>query len=136
LLQERGQKAEALALVRKVLDMAPDTTHAIIIEAKLLEEMGRQDEAMARLQQMVEQNPYNKRLRLQYARQLTRTDMPKARAQFSILVDQSPGDADMLLSLALVTKETGSLEDAEGYFQQLLALNQHTQEAYFYLGQI
>jgi tetratricopeptide (TPR) repeat protein len=62
--------------------------------------------------------------------------MTKARAQFAILVEQSPGDADMLLSLALVTKETGSLDDAEGYFQQLLALGQHVQEAYFYLGQI
>jgi tetratricopeptide (TPR) repeat protein len=136
LLQERGQKDEALALVRKVLDIAPDTTHAIVIEAKLLEDMGRQDEAIARLQQMVEQNPYNRRLRLQYARLLTRLDMAKAREQFGILVEQSPGDADMLLSLALVTKESGALDDAENYFQQLLALGQRTQEANFYLGQI
>lgn len=136
LLQERGQKEEALALVRRVLDLAPDTTHAIIIEAKLLEDMGRQDEAVARLQQMVEQNPYNRRLRLQYARLLTKPDMNKAREQFAILVEQSPGDADLLLSLALVTKETGALDDAENYFQQLLALGQRTQEANFYLGQI
>lgn len=136
LLQERGQKEEALALVRRVLDIAPDTTHAIIIEAKLLEDMGRQDEALARLQQMVEQNPYNRRLRLQYARLLIKPDMNKAREQFAILVEQSPGDADLLLSLALVTKETGALDDAENYFQQLLALGQRQQEAYFYLGQI
>ena len=136
LLQERGDKTEALALVRKVLDIAPDTTHAIIIEAKLLEDMGRRDEAMTRLQQMVEQNPYNRRLRLQYARLLTRFDMTKAREQFALLVEQSPGDADMLLSLALVTKETGALDDANNYFQQLLALGQHVQEANFYLGQI
>lgn len=136
LLQERGQKEEALALVRKVLDIAPDTTHAIIIEAKLLEELGRQDEATSRLQRMVEQNPYNRRLRLQYARLLMAHDMAKAREQFGILVEQSPGDGDLLLSLALVTRETGALDDAEGYFQQLLALGQHTQEANFYLGQI
>jgi tetratricopeptide (TPR) repeat protein len=136
LLQERGQKEEALALVRKVLDIAPDTTHAIIIEAKLLEDMGRQGEALARLQLMVEQNPYNRRLRLQYARLLIKPDMNKARDQFAILVEQSPGDADMLLSLALVTKETGALDDAENYFQQLLALGQRVQEANFYLGQI
>lgn len=136
LLQERGQREEALALVRRVLDIAPDTTHAIIIEAKLLEDLDRQDEAMTRLQQMVDQNPYNRRLRLQYARLLTRTDMAKAREQFGILVEQSPGDADLLLSLALVTKETGALDDAVGYFQQLLALGQRTHEAHFYLGQI
>ena len=136
LLQERGQREEALALVRKVLEIAPDTTHAIVIEAKLLEDMGRQQEAVDRLQQMVEQNPYNRRLRLQYARLLTRQDMTKAREQFGILVEQSPGDADILLSLALVTKETGALDDAESYFEQLLTLGQHAQEANFYLGQI
>jgi len=136
LLQQRGQKAEALALIRKVLDIAPDETHAIIIEAKLLEEMGRKEEAFARLKQMVDQNPYNRRLRLQYARLLTQTDMQLAREQFAILVVQSPGDGDMLLSLALVSKETGALDDAEHYFKQLLAMNQHVQEAHFYLGQI
>ncbi|HEY3700446.1 MAG TPA: tetratricopeptide repeat protein [Spongiibacteraceae bacterium] len=136
LLQQRGQRTEALALIRKVLDIAPDETHAIIIEAKLLEEMGRPKEAFARLQQMVEQNPYNRRLRLQYARLLTQSDMNKAREQFAILVAQSPGDADMLLSLALVSKETNALDEAEAYFQKLLAMNQHVQEAHFYLGQI
>lgn len=136
LLQQRGEKAEALALVRKVLAIAPDETHAIIIEAKLLEEMGRKDEAFSRLRQMVDQNPYNRRLRLQYARLLTQTDMKLAREQFAILVAQSPGDGDMLLSLALVSKETGAIDDAEHYFAQLLSMNQHTQEAHFYLGQI
>ena len=136
LLQQRGQKDEALALVRKVLDIAPDETHAIIIEAKLLEEMGRSSEAFARLQQTVDQNPYNRRLRLQYARLLTQSDMDKAREQFAILVAQSPGDGDMLLSLALVSKETGAIDDAELYFRKLLTMNQHTSEAHFYLGQI
>jgi tetratricopeptide (TPR) repeat protein len=136
LLQQRGEKTEALALIRKVLDQAPDETHAIIIEAKLLEDLGRQDEAFSRLRQMVELNPGNRRLRLQYARLLTQTDMTKAREQFAILVAQSPGDADMLLSLALVSKETGALDDAEAYFQKLIAMNQHAQEAHFYLGQL
>ena len=136
LLQQRGDKTEALALIRKVLDAAPEETHAIIIEAKLLEELGRKDEAFARLRQMVDQNPTNRRLRLQYARLLTQTDMNAAREQFAILVAQSPGDGDMLLSLALVSKEIGSLEDAERYFGQLLAMGQHVQEAHFYLGQI
>ena len=136
LLQQRGEKAEALALVRKVLDIAPDETHAIIIEAKLLDEMGRSQEAFTRLEQMVEQNPYNRRMRLQYARLLTQADMSKAREQFAILVAQSPGDGDMLLSLALVSKETGAIEDAEVYFRKLLMMNQHVSEAHFYLGQI
>jgi len=136
LLQQRGQKEEALALIRKVLDAAPDETYAIIIETKLLEEMGRKNEAFTRLEKMVQENPYNRRLRLQYARLLTSSDMPRAREQFAILVQQAPDDADLLLSLALVTKETGALDDAQHYFDQLLQMGQHTEDAHFYLGQI
>lgn len=134
LLQELERKDEALALVRKVLDIAPDDTHAILIESKLLQELGRDSEANNRLEQMVNQYPFNRRLRLQYARQLTQTDMNKAREQFAILVQQSPNDADLLLSLALVSREVGALEDAEKYFQQLLTLNKHVSSAHFYLG--
>jgi tetratricopeptide (TPR) repeat protein len=136
LLQELDRKDEALALVRKVLDMAPDETHAILIESKLLQELGRDDEANNRLEKMVNQNPFNRRLRLQYARQLTQTDMNKAREQFAVLVQQSPNDADLLLSLALVSKEVNALDDAVRYFQQLLEMNQHVAEAHYYLGGI
>src|SRR5690606_14097988 len=98
--------------------------------------MGREEEAFTRLGQVVDQYPYNRRLRLQYARLLTRTDMNKAREQFEVLVQQSPNDPDLLLSLALVNKEVGELDDAERYFNQLLEMEQHTQEAHYYLGQL
>ena len=136
LLQELDRKDEALVLVRKVLDASPDDTHAILIESKLLQELGRDSEANNRLANMVNQYPYNRRLRLQYARQLTQSDMNKAREQFAILVQQSPNDGDLLLSLALVSREVGALDDAAKYFQQLLAMNQHVPEAHFYLGTI
>jgi tetratricopeptide (TPR) repeat protein len=136
LLQELDRKDEALVLVRQVLDAQPDDTHAILIESKLLQELGRGEEANQRLAGMVSQNPYNRRLRLQYARQLTQTDMNRAREQFAILVQQSPHDADLLLSLALVSREVGALDDAKKYFQQLLSMNQRVPEAQFYLGAI
>jgi tetratricopeptide (TPR) repeat protein len=136
LLQELDRKEEALTLVRQVLDAQPDDTHAILIESKLLQELGRGDEANHRLAQMVNQNPYNRRLRLQYARQLTQADMNRAREQFAILVQQSPNDADLLLSLALVSREVGALDDAKKYFRQLLSMNQRVPEAQFYLGAI
>jgi tetratricopeptide (TPR) repeat protein len=60
--------------------------------------------------------------------------MAKAREQFAILVQQSPNDGDLLLSLALVSREVGAIDDAGKYFQQLLTLNQHVSSAHFYLG--
>lgn len=45
-------------------------------------------------------------------------------------------DADLLLSLALVSKEMKDWPSAKEYFEQLLFLQKHTASAYFYLGQI
>jgi tetratricopeptide (TPR) repeat protein len=136
LLQQIGEREAALGLIREVLAQAPEETHAIIIEARLLQELERDSEAFTRLEQVVEQNPYNRRLRLQYARLLTETDLPRAREQFEVLLQQSPDDPDLVLSLALVSRESGALDDAERYFNQLLELGHHTGEAHYYLGQL
>jgi tetratricopeptide (TPR) repeat protein len=136
LLQQLGQREQALQLIRQVLERVPDDTHALIIEARLLQEMDRHDEAFTRLSQMVEQYPYNRRLRLQYARLLTETDLARAQEQFEILVQQSPNDGELLLSLALICRERGETEAAEAHFNQLLARGQHINEAHYYLGQL
>ncbi len=136
LLQQLGQREEALALIRQVLEKVPDDTHAIIVEARLLQEMGRHEEAFARLSQMVEQYPYNRRLRLQYARLLTESDLARAQEQFEILVQQSPNDGDLLLSLALICRERGELDAAAQHFNTLLTRGQHADTAHYYLGQI
>ncbi len=136
LLQERNQPEAALTLVQEVLREAPEDPHAILIEAGLLQQLERTEEAFERLAQLVQQYPDNIRLRLQYARLLTRTDMEAARVQFRILVQQSPDDADLVLSLGLVNHELGRLDAAETQFQRLLQLDARTQEAYYYLGRI
>lgn len=136
LLQNEGHLDEALKLARQVLKREPDNVHAIIIEARLLQQLGRLDEARQRLQKVVEQYPDSRRLRLQYARLLTTSNIPEARRQFEIMVQQSPHDPDLLLSLALLSQEVGATDDAEHYLQRLLQLGQRTSEAHFYLAQL
>lgn len=136
LLQQSGKRDEALALVRDVLSEHPTATNALLIETRLLQEMGREQEAFTRLEQVVTQHPHNRRLRLQYARLLTNKDMEQARQQFEILVQQSPFDADLLLSLALLSRETGAVEEARRYFDQLLEMGERVGEAHYYLGQL
>lgn len=136
LLQNQGRLEDALALAQRILAREPDNVHAIIIEARLLQQLERFDEAYSRLKQVVEQHPDNRRLRLQYARLLAHTDIEGARRQFEIMVRQSPRDPDLLLSLALLSQEVGALDEAEHYFNRLLALDERSNEAHFYLGQI
>ena len=88
------------------------------------------------MQQALQDNPEDKRLRLQYARLLTTSDLAAAREQFEILSAQSPRDGDLLLSLALINREIGDDLAAKAYLGQMLALEQRVDEAHYYLGRI
>ena len=136
LLQQRNELEQALTTIRGILLKNDEDLHAIIIEARLLQQLERDDEASVRLQQMVEKHPKNKRLRLQLARMLMNKDITLAKQQFEILLNDAPNDADLLLSLALISKETGQYLDAKHYFERLLSGGKRTSEAHYYLGQL
>ena len=136
LLQQRGKTASALTLIRQVLVLDENDLHAVVVEARLLQQLKRGDEAFTRLQQAVQRFPDNRRLRLQYARILMASNISLAKEQFVILLAESPSDPDLLLSLALISKETNQLGDAKGYLERLLTSDQRTTPAHFYLGQI
>lgn len=134
--QQRGQPEQALATIRKVLKLDPEDLHAIVVEARLLQQLDREDEAFQRLHQVVQQHPHNRRLRLQYARMLMARDIVAAKQQFELLLLGTPNDADLLLSLGLISHEVGEYDEARGYFQRLLETGQRNHEAHYYLGQL
>ncbi|MEE8057141.1 MAG: tetratricopeptide repeat protein [Pseudomonadales bacterium] len=136
LLQQRGETEAALTMIRDVLDLDENDLHAVVVEARLLQQLKRGDEAFVRLEKVVLQYPKNRRLRLQYARMLMTKDINLAKQQFEKLLGSSPNDPDLLLSLALISKETDNLDDAEKYFQLLLQSGHRTTEAQHYLGQL
>ena len=133
--EELGQSDLALEKVRAVFQQEPYQSQAVLLEAKLLVDQGA-GKPFKRLEQALELTPDNKRLRLQYARLLTRSDMDAARKQFEIMSSQSPRDGDLLFSLALINREIGDTLTARAYLQQMLALEQRTDEAHYYLGRI
>ncbi len=136
MLQQCGEVDQSLTLIQDVLKLDPDDLHAVVVEARLLLQLGRNEEAFQRLEQVVQQHPENRRLRLQYARMLMTSDIVLAKQQFETLLTQTPRDPDLLLSLALISRETGQLDQAKKYLSQLLATGQRSNEAYFYLGQL
>lgn len=118
--EEREQ--DALALVREVLTTDPDNVHALLIETRTLTQMGRTEEARERLRYAVDQNPDNKRLRHDLARNLVSDRLYDAKAHYEVLVSQNPGDDDLLLELMLINRE---LEYADEADQQLATLESH-----------
>ncbi|WP_067518708.1 tetratricopeptide repeat protein [Endozoicomonas ascidiicola] len=137
LFHQIGDYEQALTLSDKLLIKNRNDTPVIMVKGRALSQLNRNDEAEKLLVSALERNSDNGRLRLLYGRILVQQDkLVEARAQFEILQRQAPDDSDILLSLALITLENNMDQDAELYFQQLLALGQRSSTANYYLGRL
>ena len=132
---ETRQFEASLATLRQVFTLEPDQKQAALLEAKILLAQGS-PQPFARLERMLATDPQDTQVRLQYARMLTATDLAAAQEQFEVLSTQAPRNGELLLSLALLNRETGDNAAAKNYLRQLLALEQHVDEAHYYLGRI
>lgn len=133
--EELGQSDRALEKLNSIFELDPYHSQAVLLEAKLLVDRGAK-KPFKRMEAALEKTPDDKRLRLQYARLLTRSDMDAAKEQFEIMSSASPRDGDLLFSLALINRETGDQLAAKTYLRQMLDLEQRVDEAHYYLGRI
>ncbi len=136
LQQQQGQLDTALKDAKAALKQQEDYIPAAILEAKLLNQLKRPNEALKNLSGILERHPDNERLRLQYARLLSAYDLDRAYEQFTILTEQSPYDPDLRLSLALICTERGNSQEAKQHFDTLLLQQQRVPTAHYYLGRI
>ena len=134
LLEEMGKHESALAGLQGVFRIDAGQLQAVVLDAKLRLDLRQPERAFERIEAILEANPDNQRLRMQYARLLTRVDMARAEQEFRTLVEQVPEDPDLLFSLALIQRETRDLDGARQNLMKLLELNQRTDEAHYYLG--
>ncbi len=130
------QQERALDALQGVFESSPGQLQAIVLDAKLRQDLGQLDGIYSRIEAALLEQADNSRLRMQYARLLTRTDIDAARQQFQILLDQAPNDADLLFSLALIQREMGDLAAARDKLEKLIGLDQRKDEAHYYLGRI
>lgn len=137
LLKQNNQTMAALEATEKALKLEPAYASAMITKGALLSHLGKQKQALKWIKKSVKQLPNNTRLRIVYARMLINAKQYKnAQDQFSILVEQSPNNGDLILSLAILSLENNLPEQAESYLQRLININQRTNDAYFYLGEL
>ncbi|MFW9605662.1 MAG: tetratricopeptide repeat protein [Pseudomonas sp.] len=136
LLQQAGQPEEAL----KSLDNYPASQQEIILillRSRLLESMGRSDEALPVLRKGIQQTPDDRRLRITYARLLLiNGELESAREQFDEMLRFNPEDDDLRLSLAIIHVEAKHWPEARREFEYLLKRGQHSDAAHFHLGRI
>ncbi len=134
MLEELGKIKLALAALQPVFEISPEQLQAVVLDAKLRLDLGQAKNVFTRIEAVLAKDPDNHRLRMQYARLLTRTDLKAARRQFQILVDLVPAEPDLLFSLALIQREMEDLDAARENLERLLDLNARTDEAHYYLG--
>lgn len=136
LAQHKGDLTLALSAARRAQQLDESSFQAAGQEIRVLEQMGRLDQALDKLAQLVEQYPDNNRLKLQYARSLLRTDLAASQGQFEDLLVKNPGDHDLVLTLALVRFERGLFDEAAASFSELRDNLEHRDTAHYYLGRI
>jgi tetratricopeptide (TPR) repeat protein len=132
---EFKQYEQALGRLDSLFKVEPYQHQALLLEARILAQIEAK-KPFARIKRTLKTNPEDSRLRLEFARLLTNIDIDAAREQFEVLSLQSPDDADLLLSLALINREIGDNVVAVTYLEQILATGKRTDEAHYYLGRI
>jgi len=128
---------KAMTTVEQVIQLAPEISDSYLIKAQILAAENKEKEALASIAIAVEKRAEDNRLRLQYARMLVRVKMyDEAWEHFMHLKQALPDNENILLSLGLLSIETGKTDLAKQYLQELIDKGHHNFQAHYYLGRI
>lgn len=137
LLQYLENYPAALKDAEHALKLAPELLSASLQKARLLALLDRPNQAIKYLNKLQKKHPDHKGIQVLKARVLIDSKrMPEALSAFDSLHRNFPDDASILLSLALLHEEVGQRELAREYLYELLAVQEFTNEAHFYLGRM
>lgn len=132
---QSGMGEEAANWLQTARERFGDNPRTGLLEAQLLQNMGRSDEAEIVLARAVADYPEHRLLRYSYAQLLVQHNkLTDAAEQFEILMQQQPGDLETLYSLVLINLELEAYEKAEPQLRQLIEAGHRLSEANYYLA--
>lgn len=135
--QHLGNFPQALSDINHSLKLAPKSLTANLQKARLLTLLGQPAQSIKLLNKLQRAHPEHKGVQVLKARiYLDQKKLPEAKQAFANIQQNFPLDPSIILSLALISEELGEKEDAREYFYQLLAIQEFTNEAHFYLGRM
>jgi tetratricopeptide (TPR) repeat protein len=132
-----GRQELALAEANKSLELKPDWDLAVMLAAQQAQRNEPQ-RAVAMLSHFLAAHPERDEVRLFYARMLLeQKQYQPARDQFSKLLEQRPGSAELAFAIAMISLQLGELDRAEQELRQALAGKGGDNDTLrFYLGQL
>ena len=131
-----GDFKRAESFILPVLERSPEDIRAVMLWTQLMLDQDS-DDPFDLLATTVSRYPDNQELRLQYARLLgSEGNYTGAQAQFVLLLERDPENAELLSTAALLDFELEYFDGAISKFQQLIALGERLDEAHYYVGRI
>ena len=131
-----GDLKRAESFILPVLKRSPTDIRAVMLWTQLMLDQGV-DDPFNLLATTVARYPDNQELRLQYARLLgAEGNYRGARAQFDLLLERDPKNAELLSTAALLDFELEYFDAALSKFQQVITLGETLDEAHYYVGRI
>ena len=132
-----GDLEKAMNTALQVIALRSDWADAYILYSNTLYRMGKKAQALQQLHEALKKVPQNITLRDYYARRLVdEKRYVDAQREFRKVIEQEPKNYDALYALALLSLQTGELEESNTIFQRLVKAGERTFESSFYLGQI
>jgi len=127
----------ALAEIREAMRLRPDWEAGALFQAQLLNRESRA-KALDYLKSFLAANPAAQEVRLGYARQLINDKkFSEARTEFQRLLDENPHNADIAVTVALLSVQMNDLDVAEVQLKRVLEMDYKDPDSVrFHLGQI
>jgi len=122
---------------RQVLKLRPDWEPAALLNAQVLQRESNA-KAIDFLQGYLATNPGARDARLNYARLLVADKrIDPARREFQRIEQEAPNNADVAVTIGLLSLQMGDFDTAEAKFKRALQLNYRDPDALrYYLGQV
>src|SRR3954468_1268490 len=128
----------AAAEVKEALKLKPDWELGALLNAQVLQDKQPGTKATDYLRGFLETYPKSREVRANYARLLIAgKQLKEAREQYQIMLNETPTNPDIVVTMGLLSLQMNELDQAEAAFKRALELKYRDVDSlHFYLGQV
>ena len=132
-----GKYDEATAEIKQALAIKPDWEAGALFNAQILQQRESNAKAIEYLQRFLDTYPKSREIRASYARLLINNkQLKEARAEYQLLLEDQPANADIVVTIGLLSLQMNEFATAETWLKRGLELKYRDPDSLrFYLGQ-